>query len=108
MLGANSRYQLADRQNSSGVNGSTMNWKLGAGHRLLDEGWPPAETDVSPKVTAEQAFATDLSQLIPQCASKFQHQNPGRGVAGHAELLEEIRDGHLSLGGGDHHRGVHR
>ncbi|WP_215252518.1 hypothetical protein, partial [Escherichia coli] len=60
---------------------------------------------MTPKVTSERGFATDPSQLIPECASKFQHEITGWGVAGHAELPEEIRDGHLTLGGSDHHRG---
>jgi len=44
----------------------------------------PAETEVTPKVTAERAFATDPSQLIPECASKFQHEI--RGGSGRAML----------------------
>ena len=52
-------------------------------------------------------LATDPSQLIPQCASKFPHQTAA-GSGRHAEIRLEICDGYIAIGGRDHHRGLHR
>jgi hypothetical protein len=52
-------------------------------------------------------FATDPSRLIPQCASKFPHQR-ARGEAGNAEIRLEVRSRHITVGGRDHHRRLHR